>query len=218
MRAVSLRERKGSGSRRGESMKTILTSLLLLLFALPSHAQEAVAGPVTAGIAPVVEAGVGFTYVQGTVPSQGQVRLNGIEGVWNGDLQRHFGVKVDVGYSRLFDAFSTGHSADLLTYMAGPVFYPVRTRRMHVYTELLLGAARETGVNFENNGQLVMGYANEFAWAGGGGFQYRLTPSFSVRIGADYLRTAFFNSNVTVAGQTNLRSSVNLIYTFGEHE
>jgi len=86
-----------------------------------------------------------------------------------------------------------------------------------VYGELLLGAARQTGVTFENNGQMVLGYANEFAWAGGGGVQYEIVPSFSVRVGADYLRTSFFNSNVTVQAQPNLRSSVALIYTFGGH-
>lgn len=193
-------------------MKTIAKlSLLFLWFAPLAHGQ----GPVTAGIAPVQDVGLGFSYVQANVPSQGQVGINGLQAAMSSDLQQHFGIKLDVGYSRSFDIFHTGHSADLLTYMVGPVFYPVRRPKMNVYTELLLGAARQTGVNFENNGQLVMGYANEFAWAGGGGFQYRVAPSFSIRVGADYLRTAFFNSNVTVQGQTNLRSSISLVYTFG---
>jgi len=213
---VSAEEAKGAVATSNQAMKTIMkVSLLLLWFASPAHSQE---GPVTAGIAPVMEGGVGFSYTQGNVPSEGQLALNGVQAVLNADLQRHFGVKLDVGYSRSFDAFSTGHNADLLTYMAGPVFYPVRTRKMHVYTELLAGAARQTGVNFESSGQMVLGYANEFAWAGGGGFQYRLTRSFSVRVGADYLRTAFFNSNVTVQSQSNIRSSISLIYTFGERE
>jgi hypothetical protein len=196
-------------------MRTIIKlSLLLLWFVPAAHGQ----GPIMAGVAPVMEGGVGFSYTQAKVPSEGQLAMNGVQAVLNADVQRHFGVKLDVGYSRTFDAFSTGHSADLLTYMAGPVFYPVRTRKTYVYAELLLGAARQTGVNFENNGQMVMGYANEFAWAGGGGFQYRLTPSFSLRVGADYLRTAYFNSQVSVQGQSNLRSSLCLIYTFGERE
>jgi len=193
-------------------MKTITKlSLLFFLFAPLAHGQ----GPVTAGIAPVQDVGVGFSYVQANVPSQGQIGINGVQAVMSSDLQQHFGIKLDVGYSRSFDAFHTGHSADLLTYMAGPVFYPVRRQKVYVYTELLVGAARQTGVNFESSGQLVMGYANEFAWAGGGGVQYRVAPSVSVRVGADYLRTAFFNSDVAVQGQTNLRSSISLVYTFG---
>jgi len=189
-------------------------SLLLLWIVPEAHGQS----PATAGIAPVMEGGIGFSYVQGNVPSEGQLAMNGVQAVLNADLQRHFGVKLDVGYSRSFDAFSSGHSADLLTYMAGPVLYPVRRRKMHVYTELLLGAARQTGVNFTSTGQMVMGFANEFAWAGGAGFQYRVSRSFSLRVGADYLRTAFFNSNVVVQNQSNIRSSLCLIYTFGERE
>ena len=196
-------------------MRTIIKlSLLLLLFVPQAHGQ----GPLSTGVAPVVEGGIGFSYLQATVPSQGQLRMNGVQAVFNADLQRHFGVKLDVGYSRSFDEFSTGRSADLLTYMAGPVFCPVRGRKMHVYTELLVGGARQTGVNFESNGQMVLGFVNKFAWAGGGGFQYRLARSLSVRVGADYFRTDFFNSNVAEERQRNIRSSVFLIYTFGERE
>ena len=196
-------------------MRTILKlPLLFLLFAPLAYGQ----GPVIAGVAPVLEGGVGFSYVQANVPSEGHMAMNGVEAALNADVQRHFGVKLDVGYSRSFDAFSTGRSADMLTYMAGPVFCPVRTSNMHLYAELLLGAARQTGVNFESNGQIVLGYVNKFAWAGGGGLQHRLTRTLSLRVGADYLRTAFFNSNVVVQRQTNLRSSLSLIYTFGERE
>jgi opacity protein-like surface antigen len=192
-------------------MKIIKLSLLILCFAPLSRGQ----GPISAGVAQVQEGGVGFSYIQANVPTEGQLGINGVEGVFSTDLQQHFAIKLDLGYSRTFDAFHTGHSADLMTYMAGPVFYAVRRRKVYVYGELLLGAARQTGVNFEDNGQMVLGYANEFAWAGGGGVQYEMVPSFSVRVGADYLRTSFFNSNVVLQGQSNLRSSVFLIYTFG---
>jgi opacity protein-like surface antigen len=174
-------------------------------------------GPVVAGVAPVQEGGVGFSYVQANVPTEGQMGINGLQAILSSDFQQHFGVKLDFGYSRSFDAFHTGRSVDLLTYMAGPVFYPVRRPKMFMYTELLLGAARETGVNFDNNGQMILGYANEFAWAGGGGVQYRISPEFSVRVGVDYLRTSFFNSSAEVQGQSNIRSSVFLMYTFGAH-
>lgn len=173
-------------------------------------------GPTIAGMGPVIEAGAGYSYVDATVPSGGTIAMNGVQAAVSVDVHRRFGVKLEVGYARKFDVFGTGHSADMLTYMAGPVFYPVRKRNMNVYTHILLGAARETGVNFESDGQIALGYVDQFAWAGGAGFQYRVTPSLSLRVGADYLRTAFFNSNLTVQGQTNLRPSMTLIYTFGE--
>jgi len=191
-----------------------LTLLVLCLLPIATRAQ----GPITAGLAPVMEGGLGYTYIQADVPSQGKLPMNGVQGIFNADFNRHWGVKLDVGYSRVFDAFHSGRSADMLTYMGGPVLYPWRSRNMNIYVHLLAGAARQTGVNYEPNGQVVLGYVNKFAWAGGAGFQHRITTSWSIRIGADYMRTAFFNENVAVTGQRNLRGSASLIYTFGERE
>ena len=194
-------------------MRIVLTLLLISLFTPLAHGQEPIAG----GFSPAQEGGVGFSYTQMNLPSQGQMRINGLQAVFSTDVNRRFAVKADFGYSRSSDAFHTGRSADLMTYMAGPVFYAVRRRQFSLYGELLLGAARQTGVNFEDNGQMVLGYANEFAWAGGAGVQYEIVPSLSVRVGADYLRTSYFNSNVALQAQPNLRSSVFLIYSFGGH-
>lgn len=194
-------------------MRIVLTLLLISLFTPLAHGQEPIAG----GFSPAQEGGVGFSYTQMNLPSQGQMRINGLQAVFSTDVNRRFAVKADFGYSRSSDAFHTGRSADLMTYMVGPVFYAVRRRQFSLYGELLLGAARQTGVNFEDNGQMVLGYANEFAWAGGAGVQYEIVSSLSVRVGADYLRTSYFNSNVALQAQPNLRSSVFLIYSFGGH-
>jgi opacity protein-like surface antigen len=195
------------------TLKTIMKMLLLVILVVPAAYAQA---PLVAGIAPVLEAGAGYTYTDASFPGEGKLAMNGIQLVGDADFTRRLGVQLDLGYSRNFDAYNSGHSADLMTYMAGPVFYPLRTRRLNVFAHLLLGGARETGVNFESNGQIITGYANRFAWAGGGGVQYRVTRSLSVRVGADYLRTSYFNSNVQLQGQYNLRSGATLIYTFGE--
>jgi len=195
-------------------MKPILKlSLLVMLFLPVAHAQA----PIIAGAGPVIEAGIGYSYVSGTVPSETRQALNGAQLMANADLSRRLGVKLDVAYARTFDSFNTGRSADLLTYMAGPVFYPLRRRRTNVFTHVLAGAARQTGANFDNNGLLMLGYVHEFAWAGGGGIQFPVSRSLSLRVGADYLQTHFFNSNAVLQTQTNLRGSVSLIYTFGEN-
>jgi len=194
-------------------MKTILKTLLLVVFiAHVAHAQ----GPVVAGIAPVLEAGVGYSYVDAGVPSQSRLGMNGIQLVGNADISRRFGVTAEWGYARSFDAYNSGRSADIMTYMAGPVFYAVRKQKVNVFAHVLLGAARETGINYEPNGQIVLGYTNRFAWAGGAGVQYRISRTFAIRVAGDYLRTSFFNSNVQLVAQTNIRPSVSLIYTFGE--
>jgi opacity protein-like surface antigen len=192
-------------------MRTILKfSVLLLCFVPVARGQN----PLFSGRAPVLEAGVAYSYLDTDVPTLGRLGMNGVQVIGNADFNPHFGVKLDVGYARSFDAFGSGHTADLLTYMGGPVFYPVRHRGLSIYMQALAGGARETGVNF-NNGAIVLGFVNKFAWSAGAGFQYRLTRSFSLRAGADYLRTSFFTPNLTVQGQNTVRSSVGFIYTFG---
>ena len=195
-------------------MRTML-KLWLLLVALGLASQVRAQGPVIAGVAPVFEGGIGYSYVKSSVPSQGNLAMKGILVSASGDLNAHFGAKLEVGYSRSFDAFQTGRVADILTYMGGPVFYPVRRRKFDFHAQVLVGGARETGVNFENDGTLVRGFVNHFAWAGGAGFQFRMSEALSLRPEVEYLRTSFFNSNVAIQGQTNLRTTLNLIYTFG---
>lgn len=190
--------------------------LLLATMGLASQARAQ--GPAFAGVAPVFEAGIGYSYMRSDVPSQGSLAMNEVLLSGSGDLTARFGAKLEVGYSRSFDAFQTGRSADILTYMGGPVIYPVRRSKFDIHAQVLLGGARETGVNFESDGTLVRGFVNHFAWAGGAGFQYRISQALSLRPEVEYLRTSFFNSNLAIQGQPNLRTSLSLIYTFGRRE
>jgi len=202
---------------RRRLMRTML-KLWLLLVTLGLASQGRAQGPVIAGVAPVFEGGIGYSYMKSNVPSQGNLAMKGILVSASKDLNAHFAAKLAVGYSRSFDAFQTGRAADILTYMGGPVFYPVRRRKFSIHAQVLLGGARETGVNFESDGTLVRGFVNHFAWAGGAGFQYRISDALSLRPEIEYLRTSFFNSNVAIQGQTNLRPSLSFIYTFGRRE
>jgi hypothetical protein len=198
-------------------MRTIL-KLWLLLVTLGLASQVRAQGPVIAGVAPVVEGGVGYTYLNSQVPSQGNLRMYGLLLSASKDMNAHFAAKLEVGYSRTSDAFQTGRSADILTYMGGPAFYPIRRRKFSIHVQALVGGVRETGVNFENDGTLVRGFVNHFGWAGGVGFQYRISEALSVRPEVEYFRASFFNSNVAIQGQTNLRPSVSFIYTFGRRD
>jgi hypothetical protein len=198
-------------------MKTTLRlSLLLAMLGLASQGRAQ--GPVVAGVAPVLEGGIGYSYMQSTVPSQGSLAMKGILLSGSRDLNARFGAKLEAGYFRSFDAFQTGRSADILTYMGGPVFYPVRRSKFSIHAQVLVGGARETGVNFETDGTLVRGYVNHLAWAGGAGFQYRISEALSLRPEVEYLRTSFFNSNLVVQGQPNIRTTLSLMYTFGRRD
>jgi opacity protein-like surface antigen len=198
-------------------MRTLLR-LLLLLLALAIGSGVRAQGPIFAGVAPVLEGGIGYTYMRSDIPSEGTLPINGILLSGNADFSRRFGIKAELGYSRNFDAFNSGRTADLATYMGGPVFYPIRHRHYNVYTEALFGGARETGVNTAPNGVTILGFVNRFAWAFGGGVQYRVTPALSLRAGVDYLHTNFFNSTAQIQGQQNLRTAISVIYTFGGRE
>lgn len=192
-----------------------MLKLGLLLVTLGLASQVRAQGPMVAGVAPVFEGGIGYLYMKSTVPSQGNLAMKGALVSVSGDLNARFGAKLQVGYSRSFDAFQTGRTADILTYMVGPVFYPVRRPKFDIHAQVLLGGARETGVNFEGDGTLVRGFVNHPAWAGGVGLQYRISPAVSLRPEVEYLRTSFFNSNVAIQGQPNLRASFSMVYTFG---
>lgn len=188
--------------------------LLLILIALGFATQVRAQGPVVTGIAPVLEGSIGYSYTTTNVPSLGTLAMQGIVLSGSKDLNGHFGVKAEVGYSRSFDAFQTGRTANLLTYMAGPVLYPVRTSKFGIHVQVLVGGARETGVNFENDGTLIQGWVNHLAVAGGVGFQYRVTSAVSLRPEVEYLRTSFFDPNVAIQAQTSLQSSLSVVYTF----
>jgi|HubBroStandDraft_6_1064221.scaffolds.fasta_scaffold139856_2 opacity protein-like surface antigen len=189
---------------------------LVVVIALFSVTQVRAQNPIFAGHGPVIEAGLGYSYANVGVPSLDRVSMHGVDGSVNADFSRRFGVKLDVGYVRGFDVFGTNHHADILSYMAGPVFYPIRKKRFSVYTEALFGGARETGVNFTSSGQTITGFTNKFAWQAGGGVEYRISRMFAVRFGADYMHTSFYNSEVTITGQNNVRAVASLVYTFGE--
>jgi|SRR5271165_696857 len=184
----------------------------LLGFATKADAQ----GPIFAGGGPVIEAGLGYSYTDMSIPSNTRFTMNGADANITVDFTRRFGVRLDAGYARAFNVFNTGRHADVLNYMGGPVFYPIRKRRFTLYTELLLGAARETGVNSATGGGTITGFANKFAWAAGGGVQYRIVRPLSLRAGPDYFHTSFFDPNIAVKGQNNLRAVISLVYTFGE--
>ena len=204
---------KGSEDRQ-RLMRTML-KLGLLLVTLGLASQARAQGPAIAAVKPVLEGGIGSTYMMSNVPSQGNMAMKGVLVSAGKDLNARFGVKLAVGYSRSFDAFQTGRSADLLTYMGGPVVYPVRWRKFAIHAQVLAGGARETGVNFESDGTLVRGYVHHLAWAGGAGFEFRISDEWSLRPEVEYLRTAFFDSIVAVQGHPNLRASVSMVHTFG---
>jgi hypothetical protein len=85
-----------------------------------------------------------------------------------------YGARVDIGYVRASDVLNSRNHSDVLSYLAGPVFYPVRRRNLTVFAQGLFGAARVTGAVPLSGGGFLTGYANQFALAVGTGAEYRV--------------------------------------------
>ena len=154
--------------------------------------------PPVAGIGPLVEGGLGYTYVSMDFPSTSRVGMDGLDANVTADFLRTFGVRADLGYARTSNVFNSGHHSDVLSYLAGPVFYPFRRKRLTVYVDLLVGGARVTGVTPNLAGEQFRGFANKLAWVYGVGFQYSVSPSLGIRFDTNYLHTAYFNSSAAV--------------------
>jgi opacity protein-like surface antigen len=193
-------------------MKTVSVSLLLYsVFATLTHAQE----PIAAGYSPVINVSGGYSYVNLGVPSLHRLNLQGVELGVTVDIRSRFGIELDGSYTRGSNVYGSGHVADLLTYMAGPVFYPVQKKKLNVYVHGLLGGARETGVNYNSTGEILLGYVGRVAWAAGGGAEYEIDRHLSVRVGCDLLNTAIFNPQLTIQRENSIRAFAGFSYRFG---
>lgn len=173
--------------------------------------------PVAAARGRLIEVSLGYEYVNLDMPSSGRVNLSGVNSTMTADILPRIGVTADFGYARAANLLDTGHHVDVLNYQAGPVFYPVRGRRLTTFIHGLLGGARVTGVVPTSESTDLVGYANSFSWAVGGGARYQVTPSVAFQVSSDYLRTGYVNSNSAIRGQNNVRAVCGLVYSFWKH-
>jgi opacity protein-like surface antigen len=188
--------------------------LALLLFPTLTPAQSPTpTGEVHFGVG---EAGLGYSYVNDSIAPPNRVGLHGLDANATLDIPARFSIKIDLGYTRAANVFNTDRHADMLTYLVGPVLYPVARGKFGTYVHALIGGARITGPVPTSTG-FFTAFANKFAWDVGGGLDYRLTrfsPRLSVRIGADYLHTAYFDPTQTISGRSNVRAVVGVVYSF----
>jgi hypothetical protein len=189
-------------------------ALVLLLWPALTPAQSpspTAEVPINAG-----DASLGYSYVNESVAASNRVGLHGLDVSATLDIPARFAVKLDLGYARAANVFNTDRHADMLTYLIGPVIYPVSRGKVGTYLHALFGGARITGP-VPVPGGFFTAFANKFAWDVGGGLDYRLTrfpPRLSLRVGADYLHTAYFDPSQTISGRNNARLVVGFVYSF----
>jgi hypothetical protein len=202
-------------------MKTAskLAPFVLLLFGLllwPALMPAQFPTPSAKVRSPVGDASLGYFYSNDSVAPPNRVGLSGLDANATLDIPALIGIKLDLGYARAANVFRTDRHADMLTYLIGPVVYPVARTKFGTYLHALVGGARTTGPVPTGGGGFFTAYANKFAWALGGGLDYRLTrfsPGLSARIGADYLHTAYFDPSQRISGRSNVRVVVGIVYS-----
>src|ERR1700738_3060727 len=143
-------------------MRPVFVALILGLLPHPVLSQ------VVAANGPVVNAAVGYSYLDVSLAPNSRVGLNGADANLSVDFRSHFGLRLDIGYARGSNVLGSGRHADVLSYLAGPVAYPFHYRKWTAYGEALVGAARVTGPIPSPSG-FSGAYVNKLAWVLGGG-------------------------------------------------
>ena len=186
-------------------------TVILVILACPGGVYAQFPHP--AGVGPDVEVGAGYAYVNMEIPGAGRLNLNGVEASVTANVTPRFGIRGDFSYATAPNTLDAAHGSNVMSGMGGGVAYLARKKSFTVYAEGLIGGARVYTVVPSTNGSLA-GTVSRFAYAAGGGVQYRFSPRISFRFGADYYHTQFAQSFTTFQGQNNLRAVVSLVYHF----
>src|SRR6266852_7407376 len=164
-------------------------------------------GPAAAGKGKTIDASLGYAYVSSGESFSNRMGLKGADASFTIRYSR-LGIRADLGYARAANVLCTGYHSDVLSYLAGPVFYPTRHRSFDTYIHVLAGGAKVSGPVRLNGGRILLGgWATGYAWAVGGGVDYWFSDSLAIRTGADYLRTAYYDPTLAVRGQNNIRTT-----------
>jgi hypothetical protein len=190
--------------------KTIL--ILVLMLAGCCSAQSRLTGPTPAGYGPTYDVSLGYSYLSSYIPQSGQANLYGFEATGHADFLPHWGVAVDAGYVRTSNVLDTGHSGYTLTFLGGPVFYPIDRGRTKAFLHALVGAGLVDSAVPLSSTQELHGWVERPAYAVGGGVERSFFGPFGFRLSGDYLRTDYASSTGTVQAQNNLRVTASFVF------
>ena len=173
-------------------------------------------GPVASGKSKTIEFGVGYSYVSHAQSPSQRLGLQGADAGVTIGFSR-FGLKADVGYARAANVLGTGTHSDILSYLVGPVFRPVSTRKYELSVHALVGGARQSGPFLTSGGIIFIGgWATSYAWEAGGGVKYWISDTLAISTEADCLRSAYYGPTARLQGEFNLKTTAGLIFYFGK--
>ena len=175
---------------------------------------------------PRAEVAADYSYARFYPVQTRSLSLNGGGGAFVFNLNRYFGIKMDLqgyGSNTLTQTTSAGTlkvQGNLFTYMFGPQV-KFRTQKLQPFAHVLFGAAHSNVY-----GNLTKACAGScttsgapagdaFAMALGGGIDIPISKSFQFRpVEMDYMRTRFTNQ-FNNSAQSNFRYSAGVNFTFG---
>jgi len=198
-------------------MRRIFVCVFLFVAPLVAQSHWGPGGPPAGATSPTFEAGIGYVYLDMAMPSQQRVGLTGIDATGLVRFAPRWAATVDGTYAATSNVFATGHGANILSLLAGPVFYPVNGRT-GIFVHALVGASRVGGAVPQSGPYYLQGWVARPSYALGGGIEQYLFGSLAVRVQADYQRTTFGDSTGTIQGQNNLRLTSSIVYRFGNRE
>jgi hypothetical protein len=197
-------------------MKRILVCIFFLSLVAPLRAQEFVTrGPVPAATSPLFEASAGYTYFALDTPSHQRIFLSGFDANALVDVRARWGLMADTSYARIGDVLGTGHSGNVTSSLIGPVFYPAAYGNTRVFAHTLGGVSLVDSAVPVQGTYYLGGTVIRFSYAAGGGVERPLAGRLALRLGGDYLRTTFADSNAAMRFQNNFRVVTSIVYSFG---
>lgn len=200
---------------RASRSSTILS--ILSLWACPLLGQQATSSPPTPGVkGPDGEIAVGYSYVGLNFSGKPRVNLNGVDANATLEFAPRWGATFDSSYVRAGRDPGSGHSSYVLSLLAGPTFVAAQNNKTRLLLRALAGVSLVDG-SVPVNQLYYRGWLSRFSWAAGTGIERSISPLFAVRLNADYLRTKFVSSALSVQPQNNIRLSGSLVFRFTGH-
>jgi len=175
-------------------------------------------GPSPAATGPAYDVSVGYTNLAMSLPGAGRVNLNGLDVSGSVGFKPRWGATLDSNYARTSKILGTPHGGYLLSFLGGPVFYPVEHGDTRVFVHALAGTYLVDGATPIHGTLYRYGWLGGFSYALGGGVEHPVAGPFSVRVGADYLHTSFFDSAGAVLPQGNFRLTGSLVFRLNERQ
>jgi opacity protein-like surface antigen len=215
----NLQIERAAARQRRNLMKRIPTSLfgrvplagMVLLAALASFG----ASSVQAQEPPKFDLFGGYSYMYGNVVVTGQgINLNGGGGSFAYNYNKWLGLVFDLTANYQGNVASTGRNLNVTTYLFGPRISWRKNEKLTPFGQILLGGGHGGGTLY-TAGPSPLGTQNAFAMTLGGGVDWKVQPSISVRLfDAEYLRTQF-NNGVNFS-QNSFRFSTGVVFHFGK--